>query len=55
MKSDENRWKSERLVEIEYDGLASNRVEFRLNAVSVDELQPVTVNLRESQAIARDV
>ena len=55
MKSDENRWKSEKLVEIECDGLASNRVEFRLIVVSVHELQLVTVDLRESQAIARDV
>ena len=55
MKSDENRWKSEKLVEMECDGLASNRVEFRLSVASVHELQPVTLNLRESQAIARDV
>ncbi|MGB5375589.1 MAG: hypothetical protein WBN15_17555 [Polyangiales bacterium] len=55
MKSDENRWKSEKLVEIEHDGLASNRVEFRLIVVSVHDLQLVTVDLRECQAIARDV
>ena len=55
MKSDENRWKSEKLVEMECDGLASNRVEFRLIVVSVHESQRVTLDLRESQAIARDV
>ena len=55
MKSDENRWKSEKLVAIECDGLASHRVEFRRSVVSVDELQLVTANLRESPAIARDV
>ena len=42
-------------MEMECDGLASNRVEFRLIVVSVHELQLVTVDLRESQAIARDV
>ena len=55
MKSDERRWKPEKLGEIECDELASNRVGFRLSVVSVHESQLVTVNLRESQAIARDV
>ena len=55
MKSDENRWNSEKLAEIECDGLALNPVEFRLGVVSVDELQPITLKLSESQGIARDV
>jgi len=55
MKSDENRWNSEKLAEIECDGLTSNRIEFRLSVASVDELQPITLKLSESQGIARNV